>query len=360
MAKILIIGEKEVDLKFTKIILQSQGHQVFTDYCPEKAVEQIEELMPDIVIIDILSADDYGFELCKAIRAENKFRHIPVILSCDTEQEDLMQNGFESGATDYISKPVNEDEIGRRIENCLFMMESHKKAQAKNEAFTKAMNKLLQTVNHPQMETIMALAKLAQSRDDNTGKHLERMQKYVYVLAVELQKNQKYKEKFTDNFIAELTAATPLHDIGKIGIPDKILLKPVKLTESEYEVIKTHTLLGDETLDNIIKTFGKSDFIEIGKLITRFHHERPDGTGYPDKLKNGDIPIEAGIMAIADVYDALRTKKPYKPSVSHEKAIEIIKEQRGIQFMPDVTDAFLNVEKTFSYIWLEYATMCKQ
>lgn len=356
MAKIIIIGEKEVDLKFIKIILKSQGHEVYTNYCPEKAIEQMEEIMPDITIIDISYVDDYGFELCKLIRSENKFHHIPVILALNTQEADFMENGFECGASDYISKPVNEDEIKTRIDNCIYIIESHKKAQNKNQAFTSDMNNLLKTVQHPQMDTIIALAKLAQSRDDNTGKHLDRMQKYVYVLSKELQK--KYPEKFTDKFVAEITAAAPLHDIGKIGIPDKILLKPGKLNEQEFEVIKTHTMLGDETLDNIIKTFGKSDFIEMGKQITRYHHERPDGNGYPDKIT--DIPIEAAIMAIADVYDALRTKKIYKPSISHEKTIDFIKEKRGIQFLPEVVDAFLNVEKTFAYIWLEYATMCGQ
>lgn len=220
------------------------------------------------------------------------------------------------------------------------------------------MQELLKTVEHPQMETILALASLAQSRDDYTGKHLERMQKYTYVLTKEMQKNLKYKAIITDRFLAEVTAASPLHDIGKIGIPDKILLKPGKLTAEEFEIMKTHTLLGDETLDNVIKTFGKSSFIEIGKKIARSHHERPDGSGYPDKLKSDEIPLEASIMAIADVYDAIRTKNVYKPAISHEKAIDIIKQAKGTQFLPEAVEAFLNVEKIFAYIWLEYETMC--
>jgi putative two-component system response regulator len=207
------------------------------------------------------------------------------------------------------------------------------------------------------MEAILALANIAQSRDDESGKHLERMQKYTYVLTKELQKSKKYQNKITNKFLAEITAAAPLHDIGKIGIPDKILLKPGKLTPDEYEIIKTHTLIGDETLDNVEKTFGKNSFISMGKIIARSHHERPDGLGYPDKLQEKDIPLEASIMAIADIYDALRTRKIYKPAISHEKTIEYFKEQRGTQFVPDVVDAFLNVEKIFSYIWLEYETM---
>ena len=268
--------------------------------------------------------------------------------------------GFECGATDYITKPLNEEEVKIRIDNRLDVIKTHLKAQAKNEEFTKEMQEIIKKAQHPQMETILALAELAQSRDDNTGKHLERMQKYTYVLTKELKNNPKYEKIINEDFIAEVTAASPLHDIGKIGIPDKVLLKPGKLTPEEYEVIKTHTLIGDETLDNVINTFGKNSLIERGKKIARYHHERPDGTGYPDKLQGEDIPLEASIMAIADVYDALRTKKIYKPAISHEKAIEIIKEGRGTQFLQEAVDAFLNVEKTFSYIWLEYETMCSK
>ncbi|MBQ2645160.1 HD domain-containing protein [bacterium] len=358
MAKILIIGNNKTDLKFLNIILNNYGHETFILYSCENAIKKVAEIMPDIVIIDAETDNYQGFDICKKIRQDKKFHHIPVILICDTTDGDMTITGFECGATDYISKPINEEEVKIRIDNRLDVIKTHLKAQAKNEEFTNEMQNLLKTIDYPQMETILALANLAQSRDDNTGKHLERMQKYTYVLAKEMQKEQKYADKITTKFLAELAAAAPLHDIGKIGIPEKILLKPGKLNEQEFEVIKTHTLIGDETLDNVLNTFGKSSFIEIGKKIARYHHERPDGTGYPDKLKDDEIPLEACIMAIADVYDALRTKKTYKPAISHEKAIEIIKNGKGTQFLPEAVDAFLNIEKTFAYIWLEYETMC--
>ena len=276
MAKIVIIGDKEVDLKFLKIILVNQGHEVYTDYCFEKAEEQLEELMPDIAIIDVEADDDRGFELCKSIRRQKKFHHIPVIFFCDLNDGDIAVSGFEAGAVDYISKPLDEEEVKIRIDNRLDVIKTHLKAQAKNAEFTAQMKELLKTVDYPQMETILALANLAQSRDDDTGMHLDRMQKYAYVLIKEMQKNPKYKDVITDEFVADVTAATPLHDIGKIGIPDKVLLKPGKLTEQEYDVIKTHTLIGDETLDNVVNTFGDNTFLLVGKKIVRSHHERPD------------------------------------------------------------------------------------
>ena len=230
MAKIVIIGDKEVDLKFLKIILVNQGHEVYTDYCFEKAEEQLEELMPDIAIIDVEADDDRGFELCKSIRRQKKFHHIPVIFFCDLNDGDIAVSGFEAGAVDYISKPLDEEEVKIRIDNRLDVIKTHLKAQAKNAEFTAQMKDVLKTVDYPQMETILALANLAQSRDDYTGMHLDRMQKYAYVLIKEMQKNPKYKDVITDEFVADVTAATPLHDIGKIGIPEKVLLKPGKLT----------------------------------------------------------------------------------------------------------------------------------
>lgn len=358
MAKILIVGDNETDLRFLNIILKNLGHSVTLINSCDSAIGQVETFMPDIVIIDAETEDYAGFDLCSEIRKNKKFRHIPVILVCDTTDGDMTVTGFEAGATDYISRPVNEEEVKIRIDTRLDVIQTHLKAQAKNEQFTNEMNELLKTVTHPQMQTILALAELAQSRDDNTGKHLDRMQKYTYVLTKELQKFPKYSKLINKQFLADITAAAVLHDIGKIGVTDKFLLKPGRLTSEEYEIIKTHTLIGDETLQNVINTFGESSFIQMGRTIARSHHERPDGKGYPDGLKGSDIPIEADIMAIADVYDALRTKKAYKPAVSHERAIEIIKDGKGTQFLNDVVDAFLNVEKTFAYIWLEYETMC--
>ena len=201
MAKIMIVGDKEVDLKFLKIILKNQGHEVYTDYCSEKATEQIEEIMPEIVIIDVESDTTNAFELCKKIKEEKVFHHIPVMLFCDTKNTDITEAGFEIGAADYISKPIDENEVKNRIDHRLEVIKTHKKAQEKNAVFTLEMNEILKTVHHPQMETILALANLAQSRDDNTGKHLDRMQKYAYVLTKELQKNPKYQNIIDEKFL---------------------------------------------------------------------------------------------------------------------------------------------------------------
>ncbi len=202
-------------------------------------------------------------------------------------------------------------------------------------------------ISQMQTETIFSLAKLAQSRDDDTGEHLTRVKNYCKVLTEELAKDSPYSNLIDDNFIEDIVNASTLHDIGKVGISDLILLKNAKLTQDEYEVMKQHTVIGAKTLDEVHSKFGDNSFIEMGKVIARSHHERWDGKGYPDGLKGEEIPLPARIMAIADVYDALSTKRVYKEIYPQEKCVKIIKEGRGTQFDPYITDAFLKVADKF-------------
>ena len=355
MTNILLIGENQTDLKFLKIILEKENYQVLLSDYEEISDECICKTNPEIIIIDAESDGDNGFELCKYIRKSDKFKEITVFLLCDLSDGDIAVTGFECGATDYLSKPVNENEVKTRISARLYLKETVREAKTKNLDLTNKVNEIMKKVTDKSPEMIFALAKMVQSRDDLTGFHLERLQKYIYVLTNELRKNPKYSEIITDKFIESIVPASSLHDIGKIGIPDKILLKPGKLTEEEFETVKMHTQIGYDTLNNVEKTFGKNYFLEIGKNIAKYHHERPDGSGYPEKLKGTEIPLEASIMALIDVYDAVRMKKVYKPSVSHEKTVEIIKNGKGSQFSSDIVDAFLNTENVFSDIWTEYS-----
>lgn len=205
----------------------------------------------------------------------------------------------------------------------------------------------IKKISDTQMETIFSLAKLAQSRDDDTGSHLDRVQKYCRVLAEKLAKKPEFKDKIDKTFIDNLVSASTLHDIGKVGIPDNVLLKNGKLTDEEYEIIKKHTTIGYKTLKEAHDKFKSNVFIEMGMYIAHFHHERWDGKGYPTGIKGEQIPLEARIMAIADVYDALGTKRVYKPAFSQEKCIEIIKEGKGSQFDPVLVEAFLEAAPEF-------------
>lgn len=215
-------------------------------------------------------------------------------------------------------------------------------------------NSYVKQISDMQMETIFSLAKLAQSRDDDTGKHLERVQKYCYVLAKKLSEGSPYAEQIDDNFIINIVNASILHDIGKVAISDLILLKPGKLTDEEFTEMKKHTSLGAQTLSEVHAKFGNNSFIQTGTLMANYHHERWDGRGYPQGLKGEEIPLAARIMAIADVYDAISTKRVYKDAFPQEKCIAIISEGRGTQFDPFIVDAFLESIDKFNKIREEF------
>lgn len=211
-------------------------------------------------------------------------------------------------------------------------------------------NSFVKRISDMQMETIFSLAKLAQSRDDDTGKHLERVQQYCYLLAQKLSEDSPYSNYINDTFINNIVNASALHDIGKVGISDLILLKPGKLTPEEFAEIQKHTTIGYETLKEVHSKFGNNSFIEMGMIIAHSHHEKWDGTGYPQKLKGEEIPLAARIMAVADVYDALSTKRVYKDAFAQEKCIEIIKEGKGTHFDPVIVDAFLEITNKFNKV----------
>ncbi len=208
-------------------------------------------------------------------------------------------------------------------------------------------NSYIKQITDTQMETIFSLAKLAQSRDDDTGKHLERVQQYCKILSEQLALNSPYSHLINKKFIENIVHASPLHDIGKVGISDTILLKQGQLSEEEFEQIKKHTTIGYETLKEVHSKFGTNSFIEMGMVMSLCHHERYDGSGYPNGLKGDEIPLAARIMALADVYDALSTKRIYKPAFDNDKCAEIIKEGKGTLFDPIIVDAFLEIKDKF-------------
>ena len=208
-------------------------------------------------------------------------------------------------------------------------------------------NKTLQGVENAKLITILALAKLAEYRDDDTGLHLERIREYTKIITEEMAKKPDYNEYITSEYITDIYYSSILHDIGKVGIPDGILLKPGKLTYEEFEVIKNHSILGGDVLADIEAQIGEQTFLTLGKEIAYHHHEKWNGTGYPKGLKGEEIPLSARIVSIADVYDALTSQRIYKNAFSHQKAREVIILERERSFDPDVVDCFLSREYDF-------------
>ena len=205
------------------------------------------------------------------------------------------------------------------------------------------------------METIFSLARVSQTKDDSSQNHLPRIKNYCKVLSKQLAKNSKYTNEITPEFIKSIQIASLLHDIGKVGISDDILLKPGKLTDEEFNEMKKHTLIGYDSLNQVREKIGSNVFINMSMEIARWHHERPDGNGYPDGLKEDDIPTCAKITAVCDVYDALRSTKVYKNSLSHDKSVEIIRGAAGTQFDEDIVNAFIEANKDMDKIWQKYA-----
>lgn len=342
MAKILIVDDNETNLKILSLILKKDGYDVVTLKNPESFFE-ILTVDTELVLLDINMPVKSGFDLCLELKENDKFKNIPIIfISALSDSEDIVK-GFSYGAVDYITKPFKAEEVRARVSTHINLFSLQRKLEDYNQQLEQTVQEHVKKISDIQMETIFSLAKLAQSRDDDTGTHLERVQNNCYIIAKKLQENPRYKDLIDDTFISNLVNASTLHDIGKVGIPDAILLKPGPLTNEEFEEMKKHTIIGAETLEEVDSKFGGNSFVEMGIKIARSHHERWDGLGYPDGLKGDEIPLEARILSVADVYDALGTKRSYKDAFPQEKCISIIVEKRGTQFDPYVVDAFLEV-----------------
>lgn len=354
--KILIVDDNETNLKILSLILSKDGYNVHTTKLPENVPNILEIFSPHLILLDINMPKKSGFDLCRELKFSEQFKNIPIIfISALSDSQDIVK-GFNMGAIDYITKPFKSEEVRARIATHLKITQLQEELKIQNLNLEKRVQEQVQEIANTQMAIIFSLAKLAQSRDDDTGLHLERVQEYCGLLAEELKNNSCYSNIISDNFITSIKEASPLHDIGKVGISDNILLKPGKLTDEEFEIMKTHTTIGYNTLKEVNEKFGNNAFIETGMLIARHHHERFDGNGYPDRLSGQNIPLAARIMAIADVYDALRSKRIYKDAFSQEKSISIILEGKGSQFDPIIVDAFLRIADKFSEVSTLMAT----
>lgn len=285
-----------------------------------------------IVVSDVEMPRMDGIELCRQIRNGTSCGYTYFIMLTGRSSTDDIVNGLDAGADDYVAKPFNAGELKMRI---------------------RAGERLLLLESRELM--IFALAKLADSRDNETGSHLERIREYCRVLCLELRGQPKFSEVIDGIYIQTIYETSPLHDIGKVGIPDSILLKPGKLTPEEFQVMTQHAEIGGRTLKTVASAHPKTLCLEMACQIAMTHHERWDGTGYPKGLKGEDIPLCGRIVAVADVYDALTSARCYKPAFSHEVAVNIITEGSGSQFDPDLVTAFQNVEHEFERIKNELA-----
>jgi len=319
----------------------------------EKAIKLLNasEELPDLILLDVMMPGMDGYEVCRHLKNDERLKEIPVIyLSALTDTKDKVK-AFEQGGVDYIEKPFQLEEVRARVDMHLKFHDFQKKLATSNKKLNQMVEEKIKEISESQMATIFALAKLAESRDTETGYHLKRIQCFCRLLIEKLSMYSKYKDSINAYFIDNLIKASPLHDIGKVGIKDTILLKQGKLTPEEFEEMKQHTSIGANTLEEVYQIYPSNNFIKIGIEIAKSHHEKWDGSGYPEGLCGDEIPLSAQIMALVDVYDALRSKRVYKEAYSNEKTQEIIIQGRGKHFDSLIVDAFLECEQEFDKIY---------
>ncbi len=311
---------------------------------------------PDLILLDIMMPGIDGYEVCRRLKADAATLDIPVIfLTAKTEDEDETQ-GFALGAVDYITKPVSPPVLLARVATHLALKAASDAMRGRNTQLEVEVDKRTRELVAIQDATILVLTTLAEARDADTGNHIRRTQGYVRALARKLSTHPDYADFLTSANILLLYKSAPLHDVGKVGIPDRILLKPGKLTPEEFEIMKTHTQVGRDAITRGEEALGAHvPFLVLAREIAYTHHEKWDGTGYPQGLKGTDIPISGRLMAVADVYDALICRRVYKEPMAHEQAMKIIIGSSGQHFDPTVVDAFVSIEDTIRAIAIAYA-----
>jgi len=346
--KVLLVDDNTTNLQLLHETLDGLGYKLLIAKNGPTALRIAQKAGPSLILLDIMMPEMDGYEVCRRLKADSRTAKIPVIFITALADEEDEAKGLGLGAVDYITKPVNPELVRARVHNHLEL----KRYQDHLETLVAERTRRLALT---QAVTIESLATLAEYRDPETGGHIKRTQNYVKALAVHLKNHPRFREELSDEVIDLLYLSAPLHDLGKVGVRDNVLLKPGRLTNEEFEEMKKHTIYGEEALRITEQKLGEDSFLQYARQIAYTHQEKWDGSGYPQGLTGAEIPLPGRLMALADVYDALISKRVYKPPFPHEKAVEIIVEGRAKHFDPDIVDAFLELEDTFRNIALTFA-----
>jgi putative two-component system response regulator len=346
--RILLVDDNTTNLQLLHETLDGLGYRLLIAKNGKTALAIAQKANPALILLDIMMPEMDGYEVCRRLKSDERTDRIPVIFITALVDEEDEAKGLGLGAVDYITKPINPELVRARVHNHLEL----KHHQDHLENLVAERTRRLALV---QAVTIEGLATLAEYRDPETGGHIKRTQNYVKVLAKKLKEHPRFRDGLNDEIIELLYMSAPLHDVGKVGVPDHILLKADKLTDDEFGEMKKHTNYGHDALWVTEQKLGDDSFLRHAREIAYTHQEKWDGSGYPSGLKGDEIPISGRLMALADVYDALISKRIYKPPFPHEKAVEIIVEGKGKHFDPDIVDAFVELENTFRNIALSFA-----
>lgn len=345
---ILIVDDVPANLQVLNSLLKDE-YRTLIATSGQRAIELAQaEPRPDLVLLDIMMPDLDGYQVCEVLKGDARTREIPVIFITGKVALEDEVRGFQVGCVDYITKPISPPILRARVKTHLMLAAARELLKERNIDLEHKVQERTEEVVRVQDATFIAFGSLAETRDNETGNHLRRTQSYVRALANRLKDHPAYRDHLSEETIETLCKSAPLHDIGKVGIPDSILLKPDKLTPEEFEVMKTHTRIGRDSIAAAQETLGDhSEFLALAREIAYGHHEKWDGTGYPEGLKGEQIPVSARLMAVADVYDALISERVYKKALSHDEAVKVIREGRGNHFDPTVVDAFLELAEEF-------------
>jgi putative two-component system response regulator len=350
-ATILVVDDTPDNLTLMSSLLKDL-YKVKVANSGEKALKYLEgDSKPDLILLDIMMPGLSGYDVIKELKANPSTHDIPVVFLTAMSAMEDEKKGLEMGAADYITKPISPPIVTARVKTQLENKRAADFLKDQNSYLETEVAKRTREISAIQNVTILAMASLAETRDSDTGNHIRRTQYYVKALAENLKNHPRFSHFLSEKMIDTIFKSAPLHDIGKVGIPDHILLKPGKFTPEEFETMKTHTTLGRDAIVHAEKQLGMQvEFLQIAKEIAYFHQEKWDGSGYPTGISGDDIPISARLMAVADVYDALVSRRVYKEGMPHEKAVSIIVESKSTHFDPDIADAFVELQEEFQKI----------
>ena len=353
--KILIVDDQPMNIEIFRELLEEK-YELLAVSSGEQCLKCIEQFAPDMAILDIMMPGIDGYQTCQRIKSNPQYGQTQIMLVSSKASMESRLKGYEVGADDYLSRPFDHDEFLAKVKVQIRLREALAKLENMQLQLSEH-NKHLENVVLQRTEEIIetrdlvvfSLAKLAESRDPEIGPHLDNIRQYAQILS-EHYFQDSISDKANEIFVRNLYRSSPLHDIGKVGTPDAILLKPGKLNAREFEIIKQHTIIGYEALNSVIKHGNSGGFLEMGAEIARSHHERFDGSGYPDGLAGDEIPLSARIIALADVFDALTSVRVYKTAIEPEVAKTMIEDEQGRHFDPDIVDAFRSGWQEFLHV----------
>ena len=364
-SKILIVDDEPVNVVVARKYLNLQGyHNTLTTTESREVISLVNQEQPHLILLDIEMPHVSGLEILAALRADNRWTLLPVVILIASNDQSAKRMALELGANDFLSKPVDPTELIPRIQNVLTAQQHHLRVEKNSQELEAEVVKRTAELAQSRVEVIHCLARASEFRDDDTGRHVVRVGRYARLIAQELG----WKGEDLD----AIEQAAQLHDIGKIGVPDSVLLKPGRLTPEEYEVMQKHSGYGTRIMKNFpdheakilrghaelgsrLLELAESPILALAATISLSHHEKWDGSGYPLGLADDDIPIEGRITAVADVFDALRSKRPYKPPFPMNECFQILKDGRGKHFDPEVLDAFLRRREDVIRTQIQYA-----